>query len=359
MGKKVTLILGDGIGPEIMTATQKCVDAVCDIEWDLQLAGEAACRKGDSPLPDTTLRSIESNKVALKGPLTTPIGEGIRSLNVTLRQKFDLYACMRPAQSINIAGNWPRGGKNVDIILVRENTEGLYIGVEYNSTQKESKELLKLAGFLPDKDAAVALRVITRNATKKVAEFCFKQAVLKNRKRVTVVHKANILKKTDGLFLEECKNVWKSGYADKIECDSKLVDNVCHLLAMNPGSFDVIVLPNLYGDIVSDLCAGLVGGLGICPGANIGDKIAIFEPVHGTAPDIAGKGRANPVASILSACMMLEHIGNPRACARLRKAVLKVLENGEVLTPDLVFFSGKSYAASTDEFVQAVLKAID
>ena len=318
MTQKITVIRGDGIGPEIMDATLYVLDRLgAGLEYEYAEAGLAAMEQCGELLPQATLDSIARNKVALKSPLTTPVGGGFSSLNVALRRHFDLYANVRPAHSFpNTKSRYPSG---VDLITVRENTEGAYIG--------EGQTLSE------DGETAMLMQKITRKGSERIVHYAFELARRTGRKKVTVVHKANNLKTTSGLFLNVAREV-AAQYPD-IECNDMIVDNTCMQLVMRPEQFDIIVTTNLFGDIISDLCAGLVGGLGLAPGANIGEDAAIFEAVHGTAPDIAGKGIANPCALLLGAAQMLDHIGQPDNAERLRKAIVATLEAKDSLTGDL------------------------
>nr|XP_061800919.1 LOW QUALITY PROTEIN: uncharacterized protein LOC133592355 [Nerophis lumbriciformis] len=331
MSKTITVIPGDGIGPEITRATLKVLDKMdCGLVYEFHEAGLAAQEKQGELLPEATMKSIEQTDATLKGPLTTPIGGGFRSLNVTLRKTFDLYGNLRPA--VSFPGTTSRYD-DIDIITVRENTEGAYLAEDANLSE--------------DGERAESKMVITRKGSRRVARFAFETAKKANRKKVTAVHKANILKLTSGLFLEECGNVAKE-YPD-IEFDDLIVDNTCMQLVMNPHRFDVIVTTNLFGDILSDLCAGLIGGLGMAPGANIGDNAAIFEAVHGSAPDIAGRGIANPCALMLGAAQMLGYLGMEDQAARLRAAIRStIVDDHEHVTPDL---GGSS---TTQEFAVAI-----
>jgi isocitrate dehydrogenase (NAD+) len=312
----VTLIPGDGIGPELAAATVGVLEATgLSFDWRRVEAGEAQLRLQGTPLPDSVLDSIRATGVALKGPITTPVGEGFRSVNVTLRQKLDLYANLRPARSIK--GVVTRY-QDVDLVIVRENTEDLYAGIEHRVGP----------------DAAESIKIITRAASERIARFAFEYAVNNRRHKVTAVHKANIMKLSDGLFLESCRTV-AAEYEGRIEFEDRIVDNMCMQLVQKPGLYDVLVLPNLYGDIVSDLCAGLVGGLGVAPGANIGDNAAVFEAVHGSAPKYAGKDVANPTALILSGALMLRHLGETDAAERVERAVRDVIGAGRTVPRDL------------------------
>jgi len=315
VGHRVTLIPGDGVGPELAEATTRVLEAGdVGLEWERVEAGAAVIDRYGTPLPESVIESIRANRVALKGPLTTPIGSGFRSVNVALRRALDLYANLRPARSmVGVPAKW----LDVDLVIVRENTEDLYTGIE------------RMVG----NDAAEATKIITRSASERIARFAFDYAVAHGRRKVTAVHKANILKLTDGLFLESCRRV-AEGYPG-IEFDERIVDNLCMQLVQKPQAYDVLVLPNLYGDIVSDLAAGLVGGLGVAPGANIGADAAVFEPVHGSVPKYAGLDRADPTAMILSGVLMLRHLGEAEAADRVEAAVRHVIAEGRAVTPDL------------------------
>jgi isocitrate dehydrogenase (NAD+) len=329
---RVTLIPGDGIGPEVTAAAVELIErAGARITWDRQVAGKEALRKGPDPIPEALLASIKRTRVALKGPLETSIGRGYRSLNVTLRKYFDLYANLRPVRSLP---GIPTSFKNVDLIVVRENTEDLYSGIEHQVAP----------------GVVESVKVITARASRRIAQFAFELAVREKRKVITAIHKANIMKLSDGLFLA-CARQVASKYP-KITYRELIVDNACMQLVLRPQEFDVLLLENLYGDIVSDLCAGLVGGLGLVPGANYGTRVAIFEAVHGTAPDIAGKNLANPLAILFSGIMMLEHLGETRPAARLERAVSRFLEEGKVRTRDL---GGRATTSAVVERIAALL----
>src|SRR6476660_9632567 len=310
MTHRVTLIPGDGIGPELAEATTRVLDATgIGFEWESVEAGEAAIAAHGTPRPDYVLESVRRTKIGLKGPITTPVGGGFRSVNVGLRQALGLYANLRPAKSM--AGVESRYD-DVDLIIVRENTEDLYAGIEH----------------MVGRDAAESIKIITREASERIARFAFEYAVNNGRHKVTAVHKANIMKLSDGLFLESCRTI-------AVEYDDRIVDNMCMQLVQKPDLYDVLVLPNLYGDIVSDLCAGLVGGLGVAPGANIGPEAAVFEPVHGSAPKYAGLNKANPTALILSGALMLRHLGHPEVADRVETALREVIAEGRTTTYDL------------------------
>lgn len=330
--RKLTLIPGDGIGPEISEAMQKVVDATgVEIEWETEKAGAESIESQGTPLPDDTLNSIKKNKVAIKGPVTTPIGTGFRSVNVSLRKELDLFACVRPAFSI--PGTKTKYS-DIDLVIVRENTEDLYAGIER----------------MVDDDTAESIKRITRKASERIARFAFNYARQEGRKKVTAVHKANIMKFSDGLFLEASRTV-ANEFPD-IEFEDRLVDNMCMQLVQKPELYDVMVMPNLYGDILSDLCAGLIGGLGIAPGANIGDELAVFEPTHGSAPKYAGQNKINPTAIILSSALMLKHIGETEAANRVINAVKEVISEGKYVTYDL---GGSS---TTSQMAEAIVSKV-
>lgn len=332
MSYKVTLIPGDGSGPEVIAAAKKVVEATgIAIEWEQAEAGAAMIEKYGTPLPEETIESIRRNGVALKGPVTTPVGTGFRSVNVAMRKIFDLYANVRPAKTY--PGVITRF-ENIDLVVVRENTEDLYAGIEH----------------MVGEDAAESIKLITRKGCERIIRYAFDFAVREGRKKVTAVHKANIMKCTDGMFLDIARQIAKE--YPQIEFNDSIVDAMCMRLVMHPEDYDVLVCPNLYGDIVSDLCAGLVGGLGLTPSANIGVSGAIFEPIHGSAPDIAGQHKINPTAAILSASMMLAHLGETKAAASIEQAVTKVISEGKTLTQDM------GGTASTEEFADAVIAAL-
>ncbi|MCS7013849.1 MAG: isocitrate dehydrogenase (NAD(+)) [Chloroherpetonaceae bacterium] len=332
MPHTITLLPGDGIGPEITRAVKRILAASgVQIHWEEYLAGKAALEQYGDPLPQEVLDSILRNKVALKGPLTTEVGKGFKSVNVQLRKTLNLYANLRPVKTLPGAGAKYEG---VDIVVVRENTESLYAGIENEIAP----------------GVVQASKIITREASLRIAKFAFEYARTHHRKKVTAVHKANIMKLADGLFLKCCQEVAKD--YPEIQYDEIIVDNCCMQLVLNPARFDVLVLENLYGDIVSDLCAGLVGGLGVVPGANIGTEASVFEAVHGSAPDIAGKGIANPTAMLLSAVMMLQHIGEHHAAERITSAIYRVMGEGKVLTPDL------KGTATTEQYADELIRYI-
>lgn len=332
MAHKVTLIPGDGIGPEIVHAACRVIDATgVGIEWVRMIAGQEALAEYGTPLPENLLESVRSNGVALKGPVTTPVGSGFRSINVALRKELDLYVNLRPA--VTIPGVKSRY-EDIDLVVVRENTEDLYAGVEH----------------MVGEDAAESIKIITRKASERIVRYAFEYARREGRSKVTAVHKANILKLTDGLFLETARSV--AGDYNDIEFEDRIVDNMCMQLVQKPELYDVMVMPNLYGDIVSDLCAGLTGGLGVAPGANIGDRMAVFEPVHGSAPKHAGKDRANPTATLLSGVLMLRHLGEGEAADRILAAVKRVIASGKDVTYDL---GGE---AGTSSYADAIIREL-
>ena len=333
MTREATLIAGDGIGPEIMQATLLVLDALgVKFDWDEEYGGMSAVDKAGTPLPNATLDSIRHTKLALKGPLTTPVGGGYRSVNVALRQEFDLYANVRPTKTLVPGGRF----EGIDLVLIRENTEGMYVGLDHTFRVGDDPRAV-----------AQATSVMTREGCRRICRFAFEYAKTQGRKKVTIVHKANILKATSGLFLETAHQVAKE-YAGVIASEDKIVDNTAMQLVINPQQFDVIVTTNMFGDILSDEAAGLIGGLGLAPGANIGTKAAIFEAVHGSAPDIAGKGIANPTALMLAAAMMLDHVGELEAGQRLRRAIEATIVSDNIRTRDL---GGR---AATAEFARAV-----
>ena len=337
MAQTVTVIPGDGIGPEVTEAVLAILaECGADLEFDEQLAGVAALDAVKTPIPDETLESIRRTQVALKGPLTTPVGTGFRSINVALRKEFDMYANVRPARSLRSGGRY----EDIDLVLIRENTEGLYVGVEhYIGMEKDPRA------------AAESVMIITRYGAERVIRYAFDYAFKTGRRKVTLAHKANILKYTQGLFLDVGRELARE-YEGRVEFEDRIIDATAMHLVLDPYKFDVLVMENMFGDILSDLMAGLIGGLGMAPAGNIGEKEAMFEAVHGSAPDIAGKGVANPTAFTLAACMMLDHLGESEAADRVRTALCTVLEDGEVLTRDL------GGSADTRAFTQAVIRTM-
>jgi isocitrate dehydrogenase (NAD+) len=338
MTRSVTLIPGDGIGPSITEATVRLLDAAhADIMWDRQIAGAAAVAAVNDPIPEATLESIRRTKLALKGPLETALGKGFRSINVALRQAFDLYANVRPAKTVLTGLKF----SGVDIVLVRENTEGLYIGIE---------NYIKIGD--DPMAAAQSMAVITRFGSERIIRYAFEYALTHGRKKITLVHKANILKYSQGLFLDVGRAIARE-YSERVVCDELIVDACAMELVVRPERFDVIVTTNLFGDILSDLTSGLVGGLGLTPGANIGKDAAIFEAVHGTAPDIAGKGIANPTAVMLAACQLLDHMGDTERAARVKGAIERTLRERKTVTGDV------GGTATTDQYTDAVIDNLD
>lgn len=355
MKHKITLIPGDGIGPEVTDAALLCIDALgLDIQWERKIAGEVALGKVGSLLPEDTIESIRRNKVALKGPITTPVGKGFRSVNVAIRQLFELYICLRPVKSFNIPAAYH---KNIDLVIMRENTEDLYAGIEFSEKSKEADKLIEDINAISKrkiaKNSAISIKPISRFASSRISKFAFEYALKHKRRKVTCVHKANIMKCTDGLFLEAFKNIAKA-YEGKIEATDAIVDNLSMQLIRRPDYFDILVLPNLYGDIISDLGAGLIGGLGLAAGANIGDEIAVFEPTHGSAPKYTGKNKVNPIATILSGALMVEYLGYDDKAQALRQAVKEVIEEGKYVTYDLKADRDDPLAVSTVEIAKVI-----
>lgn len=339
MSHTVTLIPGDGIGPEVAQAMRRVVEATgVSIDWEVHDAGEAVIAKYGNPLPDHVIESVRRNRVGIKGPITTPVAKGFRSVNVALRKALDLYANLRPAQSIpGVASRY----ENVDLIVVRENTEGMYAGIEHDVIPGEASE---------------AIRIITRRASERVVRFAFEYARAHGRQKVTAVHKGNILKLTDGLFLHTAEAV-AAQYPD-IAFDNRIVDNLCMQLVQRPHEYDVLVLTNLFGDIVSDLCSGLVGGLGVTAGANMGDGIAVFEPVHGSAPKYTGQNKVNPTACIRAGAMMLRFLGEDAAAERVETAVTQVIREGRQVTYDLKADRHDPTAVGTQQMADAIIAAM-
>lgn len=356
----VTLIPGDGIGPETTAAMRRVVEASgADIAWEIAEAGAHLMEEHGTPLPSSTVDAVKRNKVAIKGPVTTPVGTGFRSVNVALRQALDLYVCLRPVLSIPGAGG---RYDDVDLVIVRENSEDLYAGVEFEAGSVAARKLIALceeegAGTIRP-DSGISIKPISTAASERIVRYAFDYAEKHGRAQVTAVHKANIMKHTDGLFLRVARDV-AAARESAVAFDERIVDAFCMNMVADPAQFDVVVFPNLYGDIASDLAAGLVGGLGIAPGANIGDEYAVFEAVHGSAPDIAGQNKANPTAQVLSAAMMLDHLGEPEAAERIRRAVRAVYAEGACLTGDIRKATGCDRpAASCTEFTDALIAAI-
>jgi len=359
MAHKITLIPGDGIGPEVTLAAKRCIEATgVKIEWEEVIAGQLAQEKYGDVLPGDVLASVKKNRVALKGPIITPIGEGFRSVNVAIRQALDLYACLRPAKSYTGVKS---PYKDIDLVVIRENSEDLYAGIEFEEGLPQTKKLItQISEFSKKKirqDSGISIKPISKFASQRIVKFAFEYALKFKRKKVTVVHKANIMKFTDGLFLKTAREAARP-YADKIILEEAIVDNMAMQLVQKPHNYDILVLPNLYGDIISDLCAGLVGGLGVAPGANIGDDMAVFEAVHGAAPKYKGLNKVNPTAMILSGVLMLKYIKEDSAAEKLEKAVKEVLAEGKFVTYDLKPHRDDPAAVGTQEMADAIIKRI-
>jgi len=359
MKHRITLIPGDGIGPEVTKAARRCIEATgVEVAWDAVIAGEDAIEQYGEILPKNVLESIKKNRVALKGPIVTPIGEGFRSVNVAIRHFLDLYACVRPVKSYEGVRS---PYKYIDLVIIRENSEDLYSGIEFEEGKPQTKDLIaKIEEFSLKEiraDSGISIKPISRYASERIVRFAFEYALKNNRKKVTVVHKANIMKFTDGLFLKTAREVAK-GYSDKIIYTEAIVDNMAMQLVQKPREYDVLVLPNLYGDIISDLCAGLIGGLGVAPGANFGNNMAVFEAVHGSAPKYKGLNKVNPTAMILSGVLMLRYIKEERAADRLENAVKKVLAEGKSVTYDLKPNRDDPTSVGTQEMADAIIKNI-
>ena len=356
MAYNVTLIPGDGIGPEVAEASRRVLEATGVVfKWDVAEAGADVIDKYGTPLPGSVLDSVRKNKVALKGPITTPVGSGFRSVNVALRKELDLYACVRPCKTYP---GVPSLYKNIDLVVIRENTEDLYAGIEFERGTPEAMKLIQLTAETKRgtvrEDSGISLKVISEAGSRRIVRFAFEYARAYGRKKVTAVSKANILKFSDGLFLRVAREVAQEHPG--IEFEDRLVDNMAMQLVKNPRQFDVIVAPNLYGDILSDLCAGLVGGLGVAPGANVGDEIAVFEPTHGSAPKYAGQNKANPMAMMLSGVMMLRRLGEENAADKLEKAIADVIAEGESVTYDMK--PDKTPAVGTSQVADAVIEKL-
>jgi isocitrate dehydrogenase (NAD+) len=354
----ITLIPGDGIGPEISEATKQVIEATgVAIRWDIQEAGQDVFEKEGTPLPQRVIDSIRKNKIALKGPITTPVGTGFRSVNVTLRQTLDLFCCLRPCKTFKGART---RYKDINLVVIRENTEDLYAGIEFEKGAKDTENLihfiLKATGKQIRVDSGISIKPISVYGTERIVTFALEYARKNKRKKVTAVHKANIMKYSDGLFLETARTVAKK-YPD-IQFEDRIVDNMCMQLVQKPELYDVIVLPNLYGDVVSDLAAGLIGGLGLAPGANLGEDLALFEPVHGSAPKYKGLNKVNPLAMILSGVMMLNHIGETERADRLEKAVAALIEEGRYVTYDMKPTPDDPTAATTSMVAEAIVKKL-
>ena len=357
MAYRITLIPGDGVGPEVTEATRRVLEATgVSFHWDLADIGSKAQNTLGTLLPESALESISRNKVALKGPVTTPVGSGFRSVNVALRKELGLYAGLRPCKTYPGA---PSPYKDVDIVIVRENTEDLYAGIEFERGTPEAARLIKLIsetkGETVREDSGLSIKLISDMGSRRIVKFAFEYARSHHRKKVTAVHKANIMKFSDGIFLSAAREVAK-GYPD-IEFEDRIVDNMSMQLVRKPSQFDVVVAPNLYGDLLSDLCAGLIGGLGLAPGANLSDEIAVFEAVHGSAPKYAGLNKANPMAMMLCGVMMLRHLGEEKSANRLEKAVAEVIAEGKNVTYDLKP-EAPDTAVGTSQVADAVIEKL-
>jgi isocitrate dehydrogenase (NAD+) len=359
MTHRVTLIPGDGTGPELTEATRRVLEATgVEFEWDVQPAGEEVMAEhGGNPLPEQTLDSIRANGVALKGPITTPVGGGFRSVNVGLRKSLDMYAQVRPCKSYE--GVRSRFD-DVDLVIIRENTEDLYAGIEYEEGTEDARELIEWieskGGKLRWRDAGISIKPISVTGTRRIFEFAFDHARRNGRSQVTAVHKANIMKFSDGLWLRVAREV--AAENDDIEFNDRIVDNMCMQLVQRPEEYDVLVLPNLYGDVLSDLCAGMIGGLGMAPGANYGESVAVFEPTHGSAPKYAGQNKVNPMAQMLSGMLMLRHLEELEAADRLESAIADVIRDGASLTYDMKPTRDDPTAVGTSEVADAIVEKL-
>ena len=360
MTHKITFIPGDGMGPEVSDAAKRCIDATgVQIEWEQKEAGTDIMESAGTPLPDDTLESIKKNKVAIKGPITTPVGSGFRSVNVEIRKRLNLYACLRPCKSYKgVRSRY----NDIDLVIVRENTEDLYAGIEFEQGLDKTTSIINsikdASGVNIRKDSAITIKPISVSASEQIVRFAFDYAMKNKRKKVTAVHKANIMKYTDGLFLKTAKRVAEEFKDSGIEFEERIVDNMCMQLVQRPEIYDLLVMPNLYGDILSDLCAGLVGGLGLAPGANIGDDIAVFEATHGSAPKYKGLNKVNPTAMILSGVLMLRYIKEYDAADRLESAVASVIAQGKDVTYDLKLDRTDPSAVGTKEMADAIIKKL-
>jgi isocitrate dehydrogenase (NAD+) len=358
---RVTLIPGDGTGPEIAEATRRVLEATgVSFDWDLQHAGADVMDEYGTPLPDEVLDSIRANRVAIKGPITTPVGTGFRSVNVALRKELDLYMCLRPCKSYpGVRSRYT----DIDLVVVRENHEDLYAGIEFEQGSPEARKLIdfmtELGARRVREDSGISIKPISVTGTKRIVRAAFDYAVKHGRKKVTAVHKANIMKYSDGLYLKTAREVASEEYGDSgIEFEDRIVDNMCMQLVQKPELYEVLVLPNLYGDIVSDLGAGLIGGLGVAPGGNIGDVAAVFEPTHGSAPKYAGQNKVNPMAMMLSGVMMLQHLEEMDAADRLEKAIAAVIEEGDSVTYDMKPSRDDPSAVGTSQVADAVIEKL-
>jgi isocitrate dehydrogenase (NAD+) len=349
---RVTLIPGDGTGPELVAQARRAIEATgVDLEWEVVEAGADVMDKYGTPLPDAVIESIQRTGVALKGPVTTPIGTGFRSVNVALRQRLNLYACVRPCKYYpGIRSPY----RNVDLVIVRENTEDLYAGVEFDLGSREARQVVEMSGGKIAPDSAISIRPISETASRRIVRFTFDYAAANRRRKVTAVAKANIMKFTDGLFFRVAREV-AGDYEGRVEYEERLIDNMCMQLVQKPELYDVLVLPNLYGDIVSDLAAGLVGGLGVAPGANIGDDAVVFEAIHGSAPKYKGLNKVNPTALVLCGVLMLRHLGESDAAQRLEAATAAVIAEGKCVTYDLKPTRDDPTAVGTREMTDAII----
>ncbi|MGE5583256.1 MAG: isocitrate/isopropylmalate dehydrogenase family protein [Bacillota bacterium] len=352
MAHTITLIPGDGTGPELTAAARRVIEATgVKIDWEVHDAGVDVMEKYGTPLPEAVLESIRRNKVALKGPITTPIGAGFRSVNVALRHALELYACVRPCKSYpGVRSRY----QDINVVMIRENSEDLYAGVEFDLGSPEANQIIGMAKGKIRDDAAISIKPLSITGCRRIVKYAFDYAMANNRKRVTAVTKANIMKFTDGLFYRVAREIAKD-YEGRIGYEEVLVDAMCMQLVQRPENFDVLVMPNLYGDILSDLCAGLIGGLGVAPGANIGDGVALFEPTHGSAPKYKGMNKVNPTALILSGMLMLRHIGENEAADRLEKAVAAVIAEGKSVTYDMKADRNDPTAVGTKEMAEAII----
>ena len=356
---RITFIDGDGVGPELAEVTRRCIDATgVRIEWDIRQAGEEVYKATGHPMPDEVIEAIRQNKVAIKAPVTTPVGTGFRSVNVMLRQTLDLYACLRPCKLYAGVHSYI---PNVDIIVVRENTEDLYAGIEFEAGTEAAEKLIdfiaEVEGTRIIEGSGISIKPISDRNSRRIVHFAFRYAKANDRRKVTAVHKANIMKYSDGLFLSVAREVAEE--YPEIEFEDRIVDNLCMQLVKRPEEYDVLVLPNLYGDIVSDLCAGMAGGLGVAPGGNIGDECAVFEATHGSAPKYKGRNKVNPTALILSGVMMLRHVGEPEAADRLEQAVARVIREGKEVTYDMKPTRDDPTAVGTREMADAIVRAME
>lgn len=361
MAYNVTLIKGDGVGPEVAEATKRCIDATgVSIDWETVEAGQKAIEKSGTPLPDSVLDSIKNNKVALKAPITTPLGSGFRSVNVALRKELDLFACVRPCKYYPGVRSSLKNPEVVDIVIIRENTEDLYAGIEFEEGKNDTAEIIKFISDQTERkirpDSGISIKPISIFGTERITEFAYNYAKLNSRKKVTAVTKSNIMKFSDGLFMHTAEKIGKK--YDDIDSGHVLVDALCMQLLMTPEKYDVLCLPNLYGDIISDLGAGLIGGLGVAPGANIGNEYAVFEATHGSAPDIAGKNLVNPTAMILSGVLMLKHLKEFDAAKKLDDAVAAVIKEGKSVTADLKPVKNDPTAVGTKEMAEAIISKL-